>query len=299
MEAGSNKSLFTLITVVIFGVFLALSYWMFQDELKSVLGSVIDNTSEMTSIKLNNNGLIPTAASNFVVLDNGDGTCTLTKYTGVSDKIIIPSEVNGLTVIKIAGYFNDSTVTNVALTEVILPETLKEIGGFAFVKNKLGELKIPEGVENINGYAFYYSGLTKVTLPNSLKYIGSWAFEGNSLTTVKVPDKVTILNSGVFYNNKLETINLPNTLTTIGTRAFQRNNLKSITIPENVKYLGEEFMINNTVEVEEIRMPLALKGFVNNNANILLKSGVEIPSGTSDFLFTNTTSYTADVIKYY
>ena len=46
METGSNKSLFTLIAVVIFGIFLSLSYWLFKDELTSVLGSVIDKTSE-------------------------------------------------------------------------------------------------------------------------------------------------------------------------------------------------------------------------------------------------------------
>ena len=42
IEGGSNKSLFTLIAVVIFGIFLSLSYWLFQDEMKGVLGSVLD-----------------------------------------------------------------------------------------------------------------------------------------------------------------------------------------------------------------------------------------------------------------
>lgn len=31
METGSNKSLFTYVAVVIFGIFLGLSYWLFQD----------------------------------------------------------------------------------------------------------------------------------------------------------------------------------------------------------------------------------------------------------------------------
>ena len=39
MESGSNKSLFTLIAVVVFGIFLSLSYWMFQDEFKGVLAN--------------------------------------------------------------------------------------------------------------------------------------------------------------------------------------------------------------------------------------------------------------------
>ena len=46
MESGSNKSLFTLIAVVIFGIFLSLSYWLFGDELKSVLADVMGKTEE-------------------------------------------------------------------------------------------------------------------------------------------------------------------------------------------------------------------------------------------------------------
>jgi surface protein len=54
IEQGSNKSLFTLIAVVIFGVFLSLSYWMFQDEMKNVLASVMDGVEEVTGVKISN-----------------------------------------------------------------------------------------------------------------------------------------------------------------------------------------------------------------------------------------------------
>ena len=52
MESGSNKSLFTLIAVVIFGIFLALSYWLFGDQLQGVLGSVTGEASYTTERKL-------------------------------------------------------------------------------------------------------------------------------------------------------------------------------------------------------------------------------------------------------
>ena len=52
MEIGTNKSLFTLIAVVIFGFFLSLSYWMFQSELPSVLASVFDKTSIVTNKRI-------------------------------------------------------------------------------------------------------------------------------------------------------------------------------------------------------------------------------------------------------
>ena len=49
METGSNKSLYTLIAVVVFGIFLSLSYYLFQDQMKSTLASVLDKTSASTS----------------------------------------------------------------------------------------------------------------------------------------------------------------------------------------------------------------------------------------------------------
>ena len=52
METGSNKSLFTLIAVVIFGIVLSLSYWLFQDEMQNVLATVMDKTGERTLVLL-------------------------------------------------------------------------------------------------------------------------------------------------------------------------------------------------------------------------------------------------------
>ena len=53
MESGSNKSLFTLIAVVVFGIFLSLSYYLYQDSFKGILASVMDKTSQRTNIMLN------------------------------------------------------------------------------------------------------------------------------------------------------------------------------------------------------------------------------------------------------
>ena len=41
MDDGANKALFVLIAVVIFGIFLAIAYWMFQDEFKKILAGVM------------------------------------------------------------------------------------------------------------------------------------------------------------------------------------------------------------------------------------------------------------------
>lgn len=49
MDNASNKGLYTLIAIVVFGIFLSLSYWLFQDQMKNVLADVMFKTSIATS----------------------------------------------------------------------------------------------------------------------------------------------------------------------------------------------------------------------------------------------------------
>lgn len=51
MESGSNKSLYTLLAVVVFGIFLSLSYFLFQDQLKGVLADVMSKANSSMSSK--------------------------------------------------------------------------------------------------------------------------------------------------------------------------------------------------------------------------------------------------------
>ena len=49
MDNASNKGLYTLIAIVVFGIFISLSYWLFQDQMKNVLADVMFKTSIATS----------------------------------------------------------------------------------------------------------------------------------------------------------------------------------------------------------------------------------------------------------
>ena len=48
MDDGANKALFVLIAVVIFGIFLAIAYWMFDKEFKAILEDVMDKVGTKT-----------------------------------------------------------------------------------------------------------------------------------------------------------------------------------------------------------------------------------------------------------
>lgn len=52
MVQGSNKSLFVLLAVIIFGIFLSLSYWLFEGEFKTVLADIFQNTSTKVGDKV-------------------------------------------------------------------------------------------------------------------------------------------------------------------------------------------------------------------------------------------------------
>lgn len=278
MDTGSNKSLFTLLTVVIFGIFLSLSYFLYQDQLKSVLASVLFNTSEMTSKKLDNNGLIPTEDKYFTSIDNGDGTCTISGYDVLGGpNLVIPSYINGKAVTRITNnafqnkgltlvtlpetllYIDSGTSADVLsgyigafadnqITNVVIPSEVKYIGDSAFIKNNISLLTIPEGVETVGYRAFKWNNLTSVTLPNSLVTIYDGCFGGNKLTEVFFGSNLSYIGGGAFYLNNLSVINLPNKLVTIKALAFYVNPyITKVRIPTSVTALSSTAFADSVI----------------------------------------------------
>ncbi len=110
------------------------------------------------------------------------------------------------------------------IAEVILPESLKEIGWNAFETcSNLKEIIIPDGVEEIGGHAFTFcTKLEKVKLPSSLKGLHYLVFyHCESLKSIEIPDSVTYITYRVFwYCKSLETVVLPDTLIELDGNSF-------------------------------------------------------------------------------
>ncbi len=141
-------------------------------------------------------------------------------------------------------------------TDIVIPESVTEIGGFAFYNyramtslklgsnvTRIGEdafgycpkpttLIIPEGVDYIGGGAFAgWEGLTTLTIPKSVRIIGGSAFTAcKGLTSVYLPEGIKVLSSNVFSNcTKLTSFTIPASVTEISYQAFmQCNALKEI-----------------------------------------------------------------------
>lgn len=106
----------------------------------------------------------------------------------------VPSSLEGTVIVpdgveKIASY----AAEHGNYTEIVLPETLEEIGGAAFWQSeKLEKIFIPYGVKKIGNSTFQdCSNLKEITIPNGIKTIEVSTFLGcDSLKTVTLPKSV-------------------------------------------------------------------------------------------------------------
>lgn len=169
----------------------------------------------------------------------------------------------GITVIKSDAFLYNSSLTKVTfpssvesieseaftgcsqLKTVIMPEGLKSIGRSAFSETAISEVEIPNSVTDVGSFAFSYTpwftakqkenpmvianGIlldgTKcsgdVIIPNGVTSIADEAFERGNLNKIIIPEGVTNIGDGVFENcTDLETISIPSSLTSIGGSAF-------------------------------------------------------------------------------
>lgn len=147
----------------------------------------------------------------------------LSSFSGISEPF---NEFRYFTGIK---KINHSTFENInyTLSEITLPESVKEIEDFSFSHHHIKKITLNEGLEKIGQYAFASTeNLESITLPSTVKYIEDKAFSKSGISFIK-------LNEG---------------LEEIGAIAFSETpNLKSITIPSSVRKIGGSVFKNSAV----------------------------------------------------
>ena len=208
---------------------------------------------------------------------SGTSTLTITSYTGPGGNVIIPAEIDGISVTAIkspdgytgSGVFSGSRLTSVVipdsvtfigdyafpynqLTSVTIPDSVTYIGYMAFYNNRLTNITIPDNVISIGKHAFGRNQLTSVTIGNNVTSIGAAAFRNNQLTSVTIPDSVISIggdydsdSGGAFSDNQLVSVTIGNNVTSIGLNAFSRNQLTNVTIPNSVTSIGEFAFTSN------------------------------------------------------
>lgn len=212
----------------------------------------------------------------FDIKQNTRGTITITGYHGTATNVVIPEKIEGVPVTEIAEsvfYYHWRNLSgNIAITSVIIPDSVTTIGREAFLGSHLTSVIIPNSVTSIGASAFageYHTGegkfigrLTSVTISNNITSIADGAFSGNQLTTVTIPDKVTAIGNNAFSDNKLTSVTIPNRVTTIGNNAFINNKLISVTIGNGVTTIGFGAFANN--QITSVIIPNSVTTFVGN-----------------------------------
>lgn len=197
---------------------------------------------------------------------------TYTSHDGSSETLDIPATVTdeGVTYTVTAIY--EKACDGKKFKSIILPNTLKEIGDYAFMAcQNLQSIDIPESVKKIGIGAFKdCTSLTKVMIPKSVEELGygsfynctnleEFTFESpcslksftdyfdlSKVKTVTIPNSVKeIISMGNCENLESVHFESPSSVEKIDVFAFYVcHNLSTIDFPESVKWVAQDALTN-------------------------------------------------------
>ncbi|NTW21415.1 MAG: leucine-rich repeat domain-containing protein, partial [Nostocales cyanobacterium W4_Combined_metabat2_030] len=190
------------------------------------------------------------------------GCITKCTYDFSNKHIVIPSKLKNQTVTKLVGYYYENgswsyIFTDKGLINVLLPETVQEIGDNSFQTNNIRFLDIPSSVRIIGEKAFYSNSLTSLNVPSSIEFIGDEAFSNNQLSSVFFEESSNLLSIGfkAFYKNNLSNITLPNSHDKTGFNYWQDDLRNKYVCGNSItdfvsSYISPYTLNNSDVEVE-------------------------------------------------
>lgn len=171
------------------------------------------------------------------------------------------------------------------ISEVVLPSTIRRIGGYAFASSTVQTVDIPSSVTEIGENAFHSTKLKSATIPASVTTIGGDAFRGISdLETVIIEDSPLPLELqagrngyGPFMDAQAATVHIGRNLSmtphfsnasittlTFGPDVseipcnFQNTQIEGLILPDNVTYIPDYYFGGN-VKLKEITLGKNLK----------------------------------------
>lgn len=215
-----------------------------------------------------------------------DGNATITGTTDEKTKrgVVIPESIDGHPVTAIAAYafsgktpqsdYDLSDRTDLWLTSIYIPNSVKSIGGFAFENNKnLESIHLPKNgctIGHRGGYldahGSIFDGCTSlktITIPDGLDVIDPTHFEtcisalsAPKLESVTFAKGTSTICNGLLANcPSLKSINIPDSVKSIGASVFSDcEALESIDIPDSVKSIGS-YAFSGCEALESVRLP--------------------------------------------
>lgn len=142
------------------------------------------------------------AAENYTYTDNGDGTVTITGYTGGDMKVVIPDTLDGKRVTAIGNKaFHTKDITEVTIPAGV---TSIESAAFQYCVKLTTVVFSGEGITTIGKEAFdHCSNVSSITLPASLVSVGEKAFANMGNISVATDAMSITYGKNVFQNTKV------------------------------------------------------------------------------------------------
>ena len=168
------------------------------------------------------------------------GGLMITGYNGNEQNLVIPSEIDGVSVVAIG----TRAFSEKNLISVTIPGSVTSIGESAFFWcRSLKNVTLSSGLKTIGKGAFSYSMLTGITIPGSVTDIGAYAFSScEDLSSVTLPGGLKVIKQNTFfYCESLGRITIPGTVEEIGEGAFQYcAALTGVVLPGGLKAIGKD-----------------------------------------------------------
>ena len=211
------------------------------------------------------------------VLDEEAKTAELVQYAGESTEVVMPSEIEGYTIVSFATslFSNNNLITKVTLADTItsLPQE-----AFAYCNN-IDEIVFPEDIPLtiIPEKAFYMCKIDSFTLPASVTEIEAYAFrECINMNTFTFAEGSQLKKIGkeVFFNcTALRELILPEGFTTFDRAEAKNNspignclNLSVISLPSTLEVLPKYAIVDCYSD-----LTLGLEHLYVNNPNMVME----------------------------
>ncbi len=171
-------------------------------------------------------------------------------YTG---EITIPSSINFNGEDIIVDFIKSDAFANATITKVTIPSTVYFIGARAFYHcENLSEITLPEGLREISVSVFAGCPFTSLTLPGTLTRIDSYGLEGLSslqkLTFAYSAEKLSMDGSVFNGTNNIIELVIDRDYSFGNNTSISKNTVKKVTFGEHVTKIPEYACYDMTLE---------------------------------------------------
>ena len=129
---------------------------------------------------------------------------------------------------------------------IILPDSLKTIGQYAFSENDLYGIKMPQTLESIGEGAFSSTTLTEITIPNGITKLPYRCFEYTDLETILLPHSLKVICERAFVTYSSIVLDIPEGVEEIETDALE--GIKNVHFPSTLIKLDDAFYYEVNIE---------------------------------------------------